>query len=153
MASFLVRSARFWTGVGLIVLAIALFALNGDAIAEEQQYARDGQIADGLVVGKAIKRSLRAGSPEGQTEYAVTYRFTVAGDSFEGEQSLSRDAWDRAREMEPARIEYLAANPAANRMAGHTRGRLPYVLGGMGLIAGVIGMVLLARVIRTARLM
>jgi Protein of unknown function (DUF3592) len=146
------RSARFWTGVGLVVLAIALFALNGDAIAEEQQYARDGQLADGLIIGKAIKRSMRAGSRESQTEYAVTYRFTVAGDSFEGEQSLLRDAWDRAREMEPARIEYLAANPSANRMAGHTRGRLPFVLGGVGLIAGVIGMVVSARAIRTARL-
>jgi hypothetical protein len=152
MARLLVRSPRFWTAVGLVILAIVLFALNGDAIAEEQQYARDGQLADGLVVGKAIKRSLRAGSTEGQTEYAVIYRFTVAGDSFDGEQTLSRDAWDRAREMEPARIEYLAANPSANRMAGHTRGRLPYVFGGAGLIAGVVGMVLLARAIRTARL-
>jgi hypothetical protein len=144
------RSARFWTGVGLVVLAIALFALNGDAIAEEQQFARDGQTADGLVVGKAITRSMRAGAADAQTAYAVTYRFTLAGESFEGEQHMPRDAWDRTREMEPVRIEYLAANPSASRIAGYTRGRRPYVLGGVGLIAGVIGLVALSRAIRSA---
>ncbi|HUP38739.1 MAG TPA: DUF3592 domain-containing protein [Vicinamibacterales bacterium] len=148
----LVRSARFWAGVGLIVLAIALFTLNGGAIAEEQQYARDGQFADGLVVGKAIKRSMRAGSTEAQTEHALTYRFTVGANSFEGEHTVTREAWDRARELEPIRIEYLAAAPTVNRVADHTRGRLPYVLGGVGLIAGVIGMVAVSRAIRETRL-
>ncbi len=143
---------RFWTGVVLVVLAIALFWVNGDAIAEEQRYARDGQFADGLVVGKAIKRSMRAGSTEAQTEYAVTYRFTVGADSFEGEQNVTREAWDRAREMEPIRVEYLATTPTANRVADHTRGRLSYVLGGVGLLAGVIGMVALSRAIRETRL-
>ena len=139
-------------GAGLIVLATALLAMNGDAIAEEQAYARDGRVADGLVVGKAIKRSMRAGARESRTEYAITYRFAVAGDSFDGEQIVPRDAWDRAREMEPLKIEYVAANPLASRIAGYTRGRAPYVLGGAGLIAGVIGLVALSRAIRTARL-
>jgi len=143
---------RFWTGVVLILAAIALFTVNGNAIVEEQRYARDGQFADGLVVGKAIKRSMRAGSTEAQTEYAVTYRFTVGAESFEGEHNVTREAWDRAREMEPIRVEYLAATPTANRVAGHTRGRLPYALGGVGLIAGVIGMVALSGAIREARL-
>jgi len=147
-----VRSARFWMGIGLVVLATVLLAMNGDAIAEEQHYARDGQVADGLVVGKAIKRSMRVGSRESQTEYAVTYRFMVAGDSFEGEQIVSRDAWDRAREMERVKIEYVAADPSASRFAGHTRGRAPYVFGGAGLIAGVIGLVAVSRAIRTVGL-
>ena len=134
------------------MLAIALFSLNGDAIAEEQRYARDGQFADGLIVGKAIKRFMRAGLTEAQTEYAVTYRFTVGAESFEGEHNVTREAWDRTREMEPIKVEYLAATPLVNRMAGHTRGRLPYVLGGAGLIAGVIGMIALSRGIRETRL-
>jgi hypothetical protein len=148
----LVRSVGFWLGIALVMLATALLARNGEAIAEEQQYARDGRLADGVVVGKAIKRSMRAASQDTHTEYAVTYRFMLAGESVEGEQSVSREAWDRAREMEPARIEYLAANPAVSRLAGHTRGRAPYVLGGVGLIAAITGVVALSRAIRSARL-
>src|SRR5687767_1496824 len=41
MAALLMRSKRFWIGVILIVAAIALFTVNGEAIAEEQRYARD----------------------------------------------------------------------------------------------------------------
>ena len=152
MVLFLMRSARFWMGVALVVLATAILVLVGDTIAEEQRYARDGQAADGLVVGKAIKRSMRAGSSEAVTEYAVTYRFTLAGDSFEGEQRVSRDAWDRIREMEPVRIEYLTADPSWSRIAGHTSGRAPYVFGGVGLIAGVVGLVALSRAIRASML-
>jgi hypothetical protein len=95
---------------------------------------------------------MRAGSSEAVTEYAVTYRFTLAGDSFEGEQRVSRDAWDRIREMEPVRIEYLTADPSWSRIAGPARGRAPYVFGGVGLIAGVVGLVALSRAIRASML-
>jgi hypothetical protein len=146
-----VRSVSFWVGAGLIVFGAIFIGVQRAVIVQEQQYASEGRVVDGLVISKAIKHATRSGSRESRTEYAVTYRFMAGGGRYEGEQNVSSDDWDRLREMEPVKIQYVASDPSTNRIAGETSTALQYVFGGVGLTAGCIGLLLLVRSVRSAK--
>lgn len=145
------RSIAFWIGVGLVCFGAIFIAVQGAVLVQEQQYAREGRVVDGLVVSKAIRRATRSGSGNRSTEFTVAYRFTTAGQTFEGHQTVSSAAWDRLRELEPVPIQYVGSDPATSRIAGHAWTGLSYVFGGVGALAALIGVVLLVRSVGSAK--
>lgn len=90
-------------------------------------------------------------SSDSRTEYTVAYRFTADGRTYESEKDVSSDTWDRLRELEPVKIQYIASNPSTNRIAGTAWAGFEYVFGGVGIITALIGLVLLTRSIGSAR--
>jgi hypothetical protein len=149
--SFARRTVAFWAGVGLIAFGAVFSVVQVAILVQEQQYGREGQLTDGVVVSKAIRRATRSGSSGTRTVYEVVYRFTVGGQTYNGDESVSSEEWDQLRELEPVQIQYVASNPARNRIAGRTSAVLSYVFGGVGAVAALIGVVLLVKSIGSAK--
>jgi uncharacterized protein DUF3592 len=149
--SFARRSIAFWFGVGLIGFGAIFGAVQVGITVQEQRYAREGRLGDGLVVTKAIKHNRRGGSSSSSTEYRVAYRFTVGGQTYEGEDGVSSEEWERLRELEPVQIQYVTSSPATNRIAGNTSTVLSYVFGVVGALAALIGVVLLVKSVGSAK--
>ena len=149
--SFARRSVQFWVGVGLIGFGAIFSVVQVAILVQEQQYGREGQLIDGVVVSKAIRRATRSGSSGTSTEFTVAYRFTIGGQTYNGDESVSSGEWDQLGELEPVQIQYVASNPARNRIAGRTSAVLSYVFGGVGAVAAIIGVVLLVKSIGAAK--
>ena len=126
--SFARRSVQFWVGVGLIGFGAIFSVVQVAILAQEQQYGREGQLIDGVVVSKAIRRATRSGSSGTSTQYTVAYRFTIGGQTYNGDESVSSGEWDQLVELEPVQIQYVASNPARNRIAGRTSAVLSYAV-------------------------
>ena len=153
MMRFARRSPTFWTGLFLLVFGGVFLSIGWSLIRQAEQYQREGRQSSGVVLTKAIQRATRTGSNQrSETKYTVTYRFTVEdGRSFEGSHGVSVATWDRLREKEPIQIEYIASDPATNRVAGETSGTLGYIFGGIGFVAAFIGALVFARSLNTAK--
>ncbi len=152
MLRFAKRSVTFWIGLVLLVVGGIFLSIGWSLIREAGQYQREGEHATGIVLTKAIERATRGGSTRRtKTNYRVTYRFTAAGQSYEGGQRVPVSTWERLRELEPVPIQYVASNPSTNRIAGESSNALEYVFPGVGLSVALIGTVLLVRSVNTAK--
>lgn len=149
--SFARRSVAFWFGVGLLAFGAIFGAVQAGITVQEQRYAREGRLGDGLVVTKTIKHNRRGGSSSSSTEYRVGYRFAVGGQNYEGEDGVSFEEWERLRELEPVQVQYVTSNPETNRIAGNTSTALFYVFGAVGGVAALIGVVLLVKSVGSAK--
>ncbi len=85
--------------------------------------ARRADSIDGVVVSKDHQaRHARRVERHG-TEYTVAYRFTVGGQTYNGEDVGLVEEWEQLRELEPVPIQYVAVESAReNRIAGRTTG-------------------------------
>jgi hypothetical protein len=117
--SFLVlarRSFPFWFG-GIWLVCGAPFLVLGiyfaiDAVRQQERYASDAQVTEGMVLTKRISR----GSKD-STSYWVSYRFRAPdGAVVTKETKVSRALWDRLVEREPVRVTYLPDQPGAHRL-------------------------------------
>jgi hypothetical protein len=151
MMRFLKRSAMFWSGLFLLVFGGIFTAVGWSVIRTEQQYRQEGQTADGVVLVKAIERATRSGSNRSRTEYTVTYRFAASdGQSYEGKSNVPVATWERLREQDPVQVQYVASDPTTSRVSGESNTTAAYVFPAIGLVAALIGAVLLSRSLRSA---
>jgi len=146
--TFVKRSFAFWTGLFLLAFGGIFLAIGWTFLHRESQYQLDGQLADGIVLTKAIERATRSSSSGRRTEthYNVGYRFkTLDGRLYEGEQDVSVSTWDGLREQEPVRVQYVASSPTTNRIASERATGSGYVFAGVGMITALVGATLLGR--------
>ena len=104
------RSPGFWAGLLLLVCGGGFLGAGWTSLRQEQQYRTGGELTDGVVTIKAIERSTRAGSSGvcTETHYNVSYRFTARDTrTYEGSQDVSVGSWDRLRELQPVRVQYV----------------------------------------------
>jgi hypothetical protein len=151
--TFAKRSIAFWVGLFLLPFGAIFLAIGAVTIQQERQFQREGEVAEGIVLTKAIQQATRSGSNgrRSSTEYNVTYRFTAPdGQSYEGTQDVSVAAWDGLREQEPVQVQYVASDPSTNRIAGEESWAIGYIFPGIGIVAAAIGAVLLARSLRSS---
>lgn len=151
---FLKRSHAFWIALLLLAVGSVFAAVGGNILLQERQYREEGRTADGIVLTKAIERATRSG-PGGsgtQTRYTVTYRFTAEdGRTFHGNQTVPVATWERLREQEPVRVQYVASAPATNRVAGESSGVIGFVFPTLGVGFAAIGIALVVRAIADAK--
>jgi len=145
------RAITFWIGLMLVTVGAVFIGVQWGVGVQEARYTRDGALADGLVVTKAIRRATRTGSSGSSTQYSVGYRFMVDGQRHEGSSNVPSDVWDRLRELEPVQIQYVRSDPGTNRIAGETSTTLRYVFGGVGSLIALIGLVLTVRAVGSSR--
>jgi hypothetical protein len=151
MMRFLKRSPMFWIGLFLVAFGGIFTSVGWSLMRTEQQYRQEGQTVDGVVLVKAIERATRTGSNRSRTEYTVTYRFSASdGQSYEGQSSVPVATWERLREQDRVQIQYVASNPTTSRVSGESNISPAYVFPTIGLIAALIGAVLLSRSLRSA---
>lgn len=140
--SFWLWFGAIWLLVGSVFLVVGVFIAHG-----EREYQQDGQVAQGVVLTKSIRRADR----DSDTEYRVSYRFTTSsGQRVEGRDSVSVHVWEALREQEPVQIQYLPRNPSSNRIHGQTNWVLLLVFGGMGAVFAPVGGFLSLRSLRKA---
>jgi hypothetical protein len=152
--TFARRSPGFWTGLLLLVCGAGFLAAGWTPLRQEQQYRTQGELTDGVVTTKAIERATRSGSggPRTQTHYNVSYRFTARDThTYEGSQDVVAASWDRLRELQPVRVQYVRSAPSINRLAGENAGAFQYVFPGLGLVIALAGTALLGRTARRAQ--
>ena len=99
--SFARRSVQFWAGVGLIGFGAIFSVVQVAILAQEQQYGREGQLVDGVVVSKThqarhAQRVRAAAAPSSR----VAYRFTVGGQTYNGDESVASGEWDQLTRAE-----------------------------------------------------
>jgi hypothetical protein len=151
MMHFLKRSPMFWTGLFLVAFGAIFASIGWSMFRTEQQYQQEGQTANGVVLVKAIERATRTGSNRSRTEYTVAYRFAAPdGQSYEGKSSVAVATWERLREQDSVQIQYVASDPSTNRVSGESSTTPAYVFPAIGLVAALIGGVLLSRSLRSA---
>jgi hypothetical protein len=97
--------------LGPFVIFISLFWLG--SACEHTWYAVGGATARGTVVSKASSRGSRGNN------HHVAYRFTAPdGKTIEARDSVLPGTYARLQQGEPVEIEYIAAFPLLNRVAG-----------------------------------
>lgn len=106
-------------GTGLIVLLVGLYATY-DAYGNAERLAQEGQVAEGIVLERQIRRTA-SGAKGGATEsYRLVYRFTTAdGQTITDEAEVGPAAWDRLVERSPVPIVYVPGAPGINALSGH----------------------------------
>jgi hypothetical protein len=120
-----------FTLLGIFSLLVAVMLLRG-----EWRYLIDGARALGRVRSNETHTETRPGGP--RTVYELLYIFQDAGQiAHTGKDSVRADIWARAKPGDPLAIEYVAAEPAVNRIV---RGSSTGILG--ALIAAPVGAVL-----------
>jgi len=137
------RSFPFWFGgiwfvVGAPFLVLGLY-FSVDAFLQREEFKREGQVTQGIVLTKQISRSQR--DTRKSTNYWVGYRFTAAdGRVVRSEAQVSRDLWDRLVEREPVQVTYLPSRPRTNWIEGQgPNWMLPLVFALLGVVLASIG--------------
>jgi hypothetical protein len=110
------RSWGFWFGG--MALSVGLPAVLGGAsqVYEDLTFPRRASVAPGMVLSKDFRRSTSGRSST--RHYEATYRYVVAGRTFEGRDNVEFDAWKQLNEREPSTVLYLPERPAFSRLAG-----------------------------------
>jgi hypothetical protein len=148
--SYLALARRsFWLFFGAIWLCVGLALLAGGVVfaATEAQYA-DAVATTGLVLGKDIVPA----DSDSSTEYRVRYRFTTDnGETVEGDEAVSVEAWEALVERGPIVVYYLPARPGASRLSAGADPTGPLIFGLMGIIFGGIGGILVVHSLRDIR--
>lgn len=144
------RSFAFWFGgiwffVGAPFLIIGIY-VGIDTWREDERFAREGQVAQGMVLTKSITRRRESGGRE-STTYRVEFRFrTPEGTVVKREAQVSGDLWDRLVERESIRVTFLPDDPQTNRIEGESSIWLvSIVFTGLGLVFVPIGGVIFFR--------
>jgi hypothetical protein len=144
------RTSGFWFG-GMF-LAAGLPALLGGAsqVYEDLTFPRRASVASGMVLTKDFRRSSTGRSST--RHYEATYRYVVAGGTFEGRDQVQFDAWKQLNERGPSTVLYLPEHPAASRLAGPRPwgGAVAFAL--IGALFSSIGSTFFFGAIRRARL-
>lgn len=108
------RTFGFWFG-GMILLVGLFFFLAGVAqLYIEVAFARTASVTNGIVLTKDIKRS---GKQNRTKRYEATYRYTVAGNTFEGRDGVSFEGWKALNEREESQVLFLPQRPTWSRLA------------------------------------
>ncbi|MGH7324638.1 MAG: DUF3592 domain-containing protein [Candidatus Rokuibacteriota bacterium] len=128
------RSFAFWFG-GIWLVCGAPFLIVGvyvgiDTIRQQQQFQKEAQVTQGMVLTKRISRS------KDSTSYWVGYRFNAPdGGVVKTEVKVSGEFWDRLVEREPLQVTYLPSDPQNNRIEGAGP---DWMLPGIFLILGIV---------------
>lgn len=110
------RSFPFWFG-GIWLVCGVPFVVAGiwvgiDTIRQQERYATEAQVTEGMVLTKRISRSKNE-----STSYWVSYRFRAPdGAIVQGDTKISSALWDRLVEREPIRVTYLPDRPGTHRL-------------------------------------
>lgn len=115
-STFTLLRRNFWLFFGGVFLIAGLLALliGAGMLWQESRFAGEAVEAQGTVLGKTLNR---ATSDRG-TEYFVQYRFTDSvGVTRDASDRLDFGQWDALVEGEPLTVQYLATDPATNRVA------------------------------------
>ena len=138
------RSFAFWFGgiwffVGAPFLIIGIY-VGIDTWRQDERIAREGQVAQGIVLTKSVKRSRESGGRE-TTSYRVGFRFRAPdGTVVKREAQVSSDLWDRMLEREPIQVTFLPGDPWTNRIEGESSNwMLAAIFMGLGLVFVPIG--------------
>ena len=133
---------------GLPFLVLGLYFFYND-----WRFAQEARTTEGIVLTKDIRiTSSGSGSRRTRTRhYELTYRFTVGGETFEGEDELSRGDWLRLRERESIDILYRPDRPSSNALAQGSDWALKAIFTLLGGIFTAIGGVVFLRSARSAR--
>jgi hypothetical protein len=143
------RSSGFWLGAIFLLVGTPLFIGTVSASVEEWRFSHDVRSTQGMVLTKEVRRS---GKRHRGRTYEATYRFTVAEATFENRTALPHRDWGRLREREPARVLYLADDPAKSRLAGQGSGVWIVLAPLIGAVFAGVGATIAVRAIRNARL-
>ena len=103
----------------------------------------------GIVLTKEIKRS---GKQNRTRRYEATYRYAVAGSTFEGRDEMSFDRWQRLVEREPVDVLYRAQDSGVSRVAGPRPWLAKALIALLGALFTAIGGTFFVGAIRRARL-
>lgn len=140
--------SHFWVLFGSIWLAVGLpfVLLAGYFIFRERQLASSGQIADGIVLTKAVGRS------GDSIHHSVTYRFTAPdGTRFEGKSEISEASWNALTERGAVGIQYLPHRPSVNRVVGATKMTLLLIFSLVGVLMSIAGGTIITLSLRKTR--
>ena len=136
------RSFPFWFG-GIWLVCGLPFVVGGvwegiDTIGQQQRYATEAQVTEGMVLTKRISRGKN--NNESPT-YSVSYRFRAPdGTVVQGDTKVSRALWDRLVERESVRVTYLPSRPGSHRLEDQgPNWEGPIVLTGLGSFFAGLG--------------
>jgi len=110
------RSFPFWFG-GIWLVCGVPFLIVGvyvalDTVRQQQRYATEAQVTEGMVLTKRISRRQNE-----STSYWVSYRFRPPdGAIVQGDTKVGSALWDRLVERGPIRVTYLPDRPQAHRL-------------------------------------
>jgi Protein of unknown function (DUF3592) len=141
----MLRFGSWWMRGLLLLVGIVLLAVSASEFYGNWRFDREARATRGIIVKKEIRtsRARRGGSlTRSRTRhYEVTYRFTVADHTFEGDGDLSKATWDQLNEGGPVDILYLPDTPSTNRLALSTPWVTDALIGLIGIVftsAGII---------------
>jgi hypothetical protein len=143
------QSGGFLTGAIFLVVSLP-FLVGGLALFYvDWQFANEAQLTQGMVLTKSIRTSGRGSKTK---HYEVTYRFSVGGDTFEGDEEVSQVFWERLVEREPVDVFYRPTKPSSNQLEPESRWLVKIFFTLLGALFTAIGATLFVRSLRHASL-
>jgi Protein of unknown function (DUF3592) len=136
---------------GAIFLVVGLPFLVGGLVLfyVDWQFANEARLTPAMVLTKSIRTSGRGSKTK---HYEVTYRFSVGGDTFEGDEEVSQVFWERLVEREPVDVFYRPTRPSSNQLEPESRWLLKIFFALLGALFTTIGGTLFGRSLRHAAL-
>jgi hypothetical protein len=136
---------------GALILAVGLPMLVGSLVLfhVDWQFANEARVTQGMVLTKSTRTSGRGSTTK---HYEATYRFSVGGDTFEGDEEVSQAFWERLVEREPVDVFYRPTTPSANQLEPEGRWLLKILFTLLGALFTAIGGTLFGRSLRHAAL-
>ena len=115
------RSVNSESRRGMLILLVILIVIAALALGFGAwgSWDRDNHFrAKGVdTQGTAIERRVSRGR---STSYYITYRYTVNGQTYTHEESVSSSDYDRVYTNQKIAVRYLSDNPAESELAGHS---------------------------------
>ncbi|MGQ0735423.1 MAG: DUF3592 domain-containing protein [Acidobacteriota bacterium] len=144
----------FWCGGIFLLCGLPFFIVGVFLFQDDWRFARDARSTQGMVLSKDIRvSSSGSGSRRSSTRhYEVTYRFTADGETYEGQDELSHDAWQGLREREPVEVRYRPHRPSSHHLAQRSEWMLKTIFLLLGSVFTSIGGTMVIRALRHARL-
>jgi hypothetical protein len=139
----------FWLGAILLTVGTPFAVVGLSGAHAEWRFSNDARAVEGIVLTKESRRSGRSNRRSG---HAATYRFVIAGRTFEGRTPLRRDVWGELVERQPATVRYLPYAPSTSRLDGARPWRGLLVMAVIGSLFTAIGARVFMRSVRSARL-
>jgi hypothetical protein len=136
---------------GAIILVVGLPFLVGGLVLfyADWQFANEARVTQGMVLTKSTRTSGRGSRTK---HYETTYRFSVDGDTFEGDEEVSQAFWERLVEREPVDVSYRPTKPSANQLEPEGRWLLKVLFTLLGGLFTAIGGTLFRRSLAHAAL-
>jgi len=110
---------REWIERLLSVAGLASLMFAAWLFYDDWRFARAGRPVRGIVAAKAIEEQ---GSSTRRTRfYVVQYRYTFDGRVFQGEDRVTREAFESLQAGGPVDVLYRQDAPERSRLRGHTQ--------------------------------